>query len=63
MSEDLTKEIEELREAQKRIKNIQKGNSSPEVVDAIIRNITEEEIEYDQVAKPARPSKEIQPDL
>jgi hypothetical protein len=59
MSNEILNEIEELNEAVRKLNDIQKGNTSPEVVDAIVSNIEEDELEYDQVAMPAKPSTEV----
>ncbi len=63
MSENKSKEREELEKAIGQLKDIQKGNTSSEVVNAIIKRITEDTSEDEKVARPSSTTDEIQPNM
>ena len=66
MSNDKTSEREELEKAIEQLKDIQKGNTSTEVIDAIIDKIQENDIEdqgNDKAARPSNSSDETQPNV
>ncbi len=47
---------EELKKAKEELKKIHQGNTSKEVIDAIIDKIEEEKINDEKVARPSNPS-------
>lgn len=63
MSEKKSKEREEINEALRELKEIQKGKVSKEVLDAVIDKMNEDEIEHDKAAQSKNQTPEIQPNI
>lgn len=63
MTQENSKEKEELVNALKELKKIQKGNTSKEVVDAVIEKVKESVIQEDQVARSVDDQNEIHNNL